>query len=83
MRRTFVTRLPPDLVFLASRTAPEFPQTGFAIDRSVLPVSIAAEDDHTGVLGQFIAQLTTFVSEDVIGMVVLFTRFVWPDQRSR
>ena len=46
MHRPLVSLLPSQSMFFASRSATELPQTGFIVDRGVLPMSVAAENDH-------------------------------------
>jgi hypothetical protein len=72
-----------DGVHVTSRAAAEFVQTGFGIDRVLLPKPVAVGEDHTAgkVIAQKLADFVAFGSEHRIGMVVRLVLVIGTDDR--
>lgn len=69
----------PGGVFVGGGAAGELFDTGLGIDRYVLPMPISADDIHVVLRGDEGADLVTFVSEALVGMVVVLVAAIRTD----
>ena len=75
-----IIALPPAAgVLVAGGTAGVFAHAGLRVDAQILPMTVAANDDHVFLFRDERAQLIPFVGENFVGMIVAFIVAVRPD----